>query len=353
MDIQKLMIGNITITSEILKLISEIDEFKGRWTVIENLAPERLSALKKVASIESIGSSTRIEGAQLSDSEVEALLSKLEIKSFATRDEQEVAGYADAMNMVFDSFESISISENHLKQIHGTLLKYSTKDEEHRGKYKTVPNHVEAFNPDGSSAGIVFQTASPFDTPSLMNEVVTWYNQSVAEESQHPLIIIGIFIVVFLAIHPFKDGNGRLSRIITTLLLLRAKYDYVPYSSLESVIEKSKENYYIALRRTQQKIYTDKQEWEHWLVYFLRTMIAHKSNLSSKLENEKNLQASLPALSRQIIEMARSREEITVKDIEEKTKANRSTIKTHLKNLTAANYLELLGKGRGARYKLK
>src|SRR5271167_824393 len=128
--------GSLKITLEILGLISEIDEFKGAWRALGTLAPDRLSALRRVATIESIGSSTRIEGSKLSDREVERLLSDLEIKPFATRDEQEVAGYAETMELVFRSWEEITLTENHVKQLHRDLLKYSEKDAHHRGEYK-------------------------------------------------------------------------------------------------------------------------------------------------------------------------------------------------------------------------
>ena len=295
---------------------SEIDEFKGRWTVIETLAPERLTSLRRIATIESVGASTRIEGARLSDAEVEKLLSGLRSESFASRDEQEVAGYADAMDMIFDGFQSITITENHIKQLHGVLLKYSSKDEEHRGQYKKVPNDVQAFGPDGKSLGVVFETATPFETPGWMTELVDWFNRSIEEETQHPLILIGIFIVVFLAIHPFKDGNGRLSRVLTTLLLLRAGYGYVPYSSMESIVERNKDTYYLALRRTQQAIRKKEQNWEPWLAFFLRTMAKQKDNLAEKVKEEQTLRAALPALSRQILELMKTRGEITVKEIE-------------------------------------
>jgi Fic family protein len=346
-------IKNITITPEILRLVSEIDEFKGRWQVIATLAPEKLTSLRRIATIESAGSSTRIEGAKLSDAEVEKLLSGLQSQSFASRDEQEVAGYADAMDMIFDSYESISSTENHIKQLHGVLLKYSAKDQDHRGEYKKVPNHVEAFDPDGKSLGVVFETATPFETPGWMREIVDWLNRSVEEENQHPLILIGIFIVVLLAIHPFKDGNGRLSRVLTTLLLLRAGYGYVPYSSMESVIERNKDSYYQALRRTQQTIRKEEQNWEPWLVFFLKTMAKQKDNLAAKVKEEQALRASLPALSRQILELVKARGEITVKEIEDFTGANRNTIKVHLKKLAEQHYLAQVGKGRGARYMIR
>jgi Fic family protein len=346
-------IKNITITPEILKLIAEIDEFKGRWKVMETLAPEKLTSLKRVATIESVGSSTRIEGAKLGDREVEKLLSGVKIKAFASRDEQEVAGYADAMGMILESFDSITPTENHIKQLHGVLLKYSGKDQDHRGHYKKVTNHVEAFGSGGKSLGIVFETATPFETSGWMKELVGWFNESIQEETHHPLILIGIFIVVLLAIHPFKDGNGRLSRILTTLLLLRAGYGYVPYSSMEGVIEANKESYYLALRRTQQTIRKSKQNWDYWLVFFLKTMAKQKVRLAAKIKEEQALRSLLSALSRQILELARTRGEVTVKEIEETTKANRNTIKVHVRKLAGENYLAQVGKGRGARYTLK
>jgi Fic family protein len=218
---------------------------------------------------------------------------------------------------------------------------------------KKVTNHVEAFGPDGKSLGVVFETATPFETPGWMKEIVDWFNQSVQEESHHPLILVGIFIVVFLAIHPFKDGNGRLSRILTTLLLLRAGYGYVPYSSMEGVIEQNKDSYYLALRRTQQTIRKEEQNWEAWLVFFLKTMVKQKDNLAAKVKQEQALRASLPALSRQILELVKMRGEITVKEIEDSTGANRNTIKVHLKKLAEQHYLVQLGKGRGVRYAAK
>lgn len=244
----------LRITPEILRLIARIDEFKGAWRSLDTLAPERLSALRRVATIESIGSSTRIEGSRLSNREVEQLLGNLEIKAFATRDQQEVAGYAEVMELVFSSWQEIPFSENHLQQLHQILLRYSEKDAWHRGRYKTNSNSVAAFDGKGTQIGIVFQTASPFDTPRLMAELVDWVQQQRRSGQLHPLLIIAISIVVFLEIHPFQDGNGRLSRVITTLLLLQAGYAYVPYSSLESVVEKSKESYDLALRQAQATI---------------------------------------------------------------------------------------------------
>ena len=254
----------IQITPELLVLIAEVDEFKGAWRALGTLAPERLKALRHVATVESIGSSTRIEGSRLTDREVERLLANLEIKQFATRDEQEVAGYADVMETVYRAWQDIPLTENHIKQLHRDLLRYSDKDERHRGDYKTIRNDVGAFDAEGRMIGVIFETTTPFDAPRRMQELVSWLRDARELGRLHPLLITAIFVVVFLEIHPFQDGNGRLSRVLTTLLLLQGGYAYVPYSSLESVIENSKEGYYLALRQTQSTIRTDTPNWQPW-----------------------------------------------------------------------------------------
>ncbi len=343
---------SIQITSQILSLIAEIDEFKGAWRALGQLAPKQLSSLKRVATIESIGSSTRIEGSKLSDQEVEALLSNLEIKKFATRDEQEVAGYAEVMNTVFQHYADITLTENYIKQLHGNLLQYSEKDNRHRGEYKKHTNHVEAFDAEGKSLGIVFETASPFDTPFRMEELVTWANEAIDKKIFHPLLITTVFIVELLAIHPFQDGNGRLSRVLTTYLLLSFGYAYVPYSSLESVVENSKEGYYLALRQTQGTLKVENPNWQPWIVFFLKALKQQKQRLGVKVEREKLLLGQLPELSLKILELAKSRGRVTISDAVVLTNANRNTIKKHLENLVVTKQLVKLGTGKGTWYAL-
>jgi len=335
-----------------LSLVSEIDEFKGAWRALGTLAPERLSALRRVATIESVGSSTRIEGSRLSDREVERLMSNLDIRAFGSRDEQEVAGYADVMETLFASWPDIAMTENHIKQLHRDLLRYSSKDERHRGDYKTTSNSIAAFDAGGNQVGVVFETASPFATPRLMGELVDWFDQARQDEL-HPLIVIGIFIVVFLEIHPFQDGNGRLSRVLTTLLLLRAGYAYVPYSSLESVIEQSKEAYYLALRGTQGTIRTDAPDWTPWLMFFLKALQRQMQRLREKIERERLLLAKLPKLSVRILDHVRDHGRITIGDAVTLTGASRNTLKLHFKALRERGLLVLHGQGRGAWYSLQ
>lgn len=345
-------ISQIVINPEMLNLIAEIDEFKGSWRVLGSLAPERLAILRKVATIESIGSSTRIEGVKLSDRQIETLLSNLAENSFTTRDEQEVAGYADLMEIIFENWKNIPINENYLKQFHSILLQYSDKDSRHRGQYKQVNNHVEAFNQKGEILGIILATAEPFETPFLMEELVFWTRNSLEEKQLHPLLIIGIFIVKFLAIHPFQDGNGRLSRILTTLLLLKSGYTYVPYSSLETIIEANKDNYYLALRRTQKSLQTEQVNWQSWLLFFLRSLKKQKDKLAKKIERELIFQTSLPELSVKILELVKDHGRITTGEIEKYLGESRSTIKARISDLVKQEKLIRHGKGRSTWYSL-
>lgn len=343
----------IIVTQTLLKLIAEIDEFKGTWEALKHLSPERLQKLRKIATIESIGSSTRIEGAKLSDTQVEALLSDLTSTSFNSRDEEEVAGYAEVMDIIFQSYEDITMTENHICQLHQTLLRHSNKDERHRGYYKKLDNRVVALDEDGKEIGIIFETSSPFDTPLEMEKLVHWVNKASTENSLHPLLIIAVFIVIFLAIHPFQDGNGRLSRILTTLMLLRAGYAYVPYGSLESIIEDNKELYYKALRRTQTTLKLKDPDWEPWLGFFLRCLKKQKSNLATKIEKEKTADDThLPTLSIKVLTLLKKHPRLTITEIAKHANANQHTLKVRLRELVSMGRIERHGKARATWYSL-
>ncbi|MBN1760382.1 MAG: Fic family protein [Chitinispirillaceae bacterium] len=339
------------VPATLVNRLTEIEEFKGRWTALNNLAPDRLDQFKRVAAIASIGSSTRIEGVKLSNEEVEALLSNIGSHHFRSRDEEEVAGYAEAMNTVFDHFVDIPVIENHIKQLHRILLRYSTKDERHAGEYKKLSNNVEAFDAAGKSVGIVFETASPFMTPYCMASLTAWYEKQIKERTHHPLLVIGTWIVHFLAIHPFQDGNGRLSRILTTLMLLQQGYAYVPYCSLESIVEENRDRYYLALRRAQESFKTDHGRLNEWLMFFLSTLVQQKKILDAKVADEVSLSmAGLPAESVKILEIVQDRGKTTIANIIHLTGAKRNTAKTRLKDLVARGLLVRHGVGKGSWY---
>ena len=363
---------NYTINSDILNKISQIDEFKGEWKAIKQMEPDVLAHLKKVATIESIGSSNRIEGNKLSDKEIEKLLSNIQITSFKNRDEEEVGGYAEVSNLIFDDYEIIPLNENYIKQLHSILLKYSTKDSRHKGEYKTISNSVSAFDQNGNEIGIVFETATPFDTPRLMSELIQWTNHNLENRIIHPIIVIAIFIVHFLAIHPFQDGNGRLSRLLTNLLLLKCGYNYVMYSSLESIIEENKSSYYLALRKTQTTINADNPNYDNFIIFFINSMEKQKLSLEYKInqlklnintiDNEKQqsnnkLNASitinlneLPETAMNIYKLFENMDRVTIKYLKNNIEATESKIKRALALLQEKNLIKKYGVTNGCWY---
>ena len=342
----------ITINHNILNLISELDEFKGRWQAINTLSFDRLSLLKKSATIESIASSTRIEGVKLTDEQVEKLLLKVSKKSLKNRDAQEVLGYADAMNIVLENFNELKISENYIKQLHLIMLKHSSKDLSHCGEYKKISNNVVAIDANGKEIGIIFKTATPFETPIKMANLLQWVNNAIELKTMHPLIITAVFVVIFLAIHPFCDGNGRLSRIITNLLLLKFGYRYVHYSSLESVIEYNKDLYYKHLRDCQITLDQKNPQFENWILFFLKSLKKQKDNLEQRVKIEKILQENLDDLHLEILKLLKNHQKLAISDICKLIKANRNTLKVKLKNLVEMKKIKTFGKGRGVVYEI-
>jgi len=346
-----LEIRDIEITPQMLSIISELDAFKASWTGLSLMQPEQLKKLKKISTIESVGSSNRIEGNKLSDKEVEQLMSRIQKKSFKNRDEEEVAGYTELMNLIFDSYEVIPLTENYIKHLHKILLQFCENDASHRGKYKKLSNSVSAFDASGKEIGIVFETASPFETPILMEELVEWIRRNFDDNFYHPLLTIGIFIVHFLAIHPFQDGNGRLSRALTTMLLLKKGYSYVPYSSIESIIETNKDGYYRTLRRTQKTLRTKKALYEPWLNFFLTTLQKQKRHLEEKIKSFKKYDTSLSKLATDILTLLDEHSQLTVAQASEILNIKPDTVKKSIKNLVDKGYLLKMGSTKGAWYK--
>jgi len=308
------------------------------------------SLLRKVSAIESVGSSNRIEGNRLSDAQVEKLLSRIDRASFKSRDEEEVVGYAKLMDTIFDNYSVIPLSENYLKQLHQILLQHVGKDERHRGEYKKHPNSIVAYDASGKEIGVIFETASPFDTPRLMEALVEWTRKNLDDPFLHPLIVIAVFVVRFLAIHPFQDGNGRLSRVLTALLLLKSGYSYIPYSSIESIIESRKEGYYRALRETQKNIWTEKADYEPWLSFFLTILQKQKRHLENKIESMTKDDTKLGKTARAILGLFDDKPEWSVAEIVKALGLNVNTVAKTVKALVEGGYLAKHGSTKGAWY---
>lgn len=326
----------------LMRRISEIDEFKAIWNYINLLKPDNLKQLQKVSTIESIGASNRIEGNTLSNSDIEIVLAHIERQSFKNRDEGEVIGYAELLDTIYNNYSLIPFTENYIKQLHEILLKHVSKDSHHRGEYKKISNTVAVFDFSGNEIGVIFETASPFDTPRFMGELVSWFNQNIEEHLLHPIIVIGVFVVHFLAIHPFQDGNGRLSRALTTMLLLKSGYKYVLYSSLESIIEANKEGYYRALRNTQKNIWREQVDYNLWLEFFITALYKQKLHLEEKIKTlQKNADLSKNALA--VLNLFETHDELTSKEIAEKTNQNIETVRKILQKLVHRGDIDKYG----------
>ncbi len=337
----------------ILKKISFIDTFKGRWNIIENKENRYLKELRKVATIESVGSSTRIEGVKLTDKEIERIIEDVKIDKLKTRDEQEVVGYWEALDLVIDNFENIGITENYIKQFHGILLKYSDKDANHKGRYKQLSNKVVATYPDGTQKTI-FNTTEPLWVDKEMSELISWVNATFEEEEIHPLITIAVFVYEFLSIHPFQDGNGRLSRLLTTLLLLQQNYLFVQYVSFEKVIEDSKKEYYKALMEGQKDRDADKEQLDNWVLYFLDCMTILIQRLENKYEVFKNAGSYLSDRQKIIKELIIRNQPIKISDLMKfLPDVSRNTLKKDLAYLRNENVVEAIGKNKGTLYLMK
>jgi Fic family protein len=340
----------VSVTAEILVKIAGIDELKGRWAGGLQLNPYALGRLKRSVLITSTGSSTRIEGAGLTDEEVEKMMQGLKTRKFIDIDSQEVQGYYELLHNVFESWKVIKFTESTIKHFHNQLLKYVDKDQRHKGDYKKIENKVEMFDKNGKSLGVVFEPTKAFLTPKEMQELVDWTREALEEKKFHPLLIIGNFLVEFLKIHPFQDGNGRLSRILTNLLLLKAGYLFMPYVSHEKLIEDNKSNYYLALRKTQNSFGKRKENIFPWLDYFLEILL-RQSETAIKLLEMEDAEKLFSPKQLEVWRYLQEVPEATPLEICKNTKITKPTVIQALNRLIQLKKVERMGMGRGTRYR--
>ena len=345
--------------ANILTLIASIDELKGRWSAGANLHPQILGKLKQSVLITSTGASTRIEGAKLNDSDVEDLMRGISMQKFKDRDIQEVKGYFELLKNVFDSWQTIKLNEGTIKHFHQEILKYVEKDTFHRGQYKVTENKVQMVDTKGNIVGTIFNTTPVHLTPIEMQELVEWTTKATKEKKYHPLLIISNFVVEFLKIHPFSDGNGRISRILTNLLMLQAGYLYIPYISHEKLVEEKKQEYYLALRKTQvtlrkssgQTFKSEKANIIPWLTFFLN-IIFDQSKQAVNLLTADNVENTLSEKQLAVLEYMQQVKESTPGNIAKNTKVARPTVNQVLDKLLRLKKIERIGMGRSTRYRV-
>lgn len=336
---------------EILSKIAKIDEIKGRWTEGVNLSPQLLGRLKKSVLITSAGSSTRIEGAKLSDQDVENHIKGLNISKFSDRDKQEVQAYYELLENIFNAWATISFNESAIKHLHLEMLKYVQKDAGHRGEYKKTENDVGMFDAEGKKIGVIFPTTPAYLAPKQIQELIAWTNEAMAQKIYHPLLVIGNFIVEFLKIHPFQDGNGRLSRILTNLLLLKSGYGFAPYVSHEKLIEDNKTEYYLSLRKSQKTFDGKNDEAAAWLQYFL-LILQTQAQMAIELLSTEKIETILSPKQLEVWNYLLTIKQATAGEIAKKTGVIRPTINQALSRLLAMKKIQKIGLGRTTRYKV-
>jgi len=336
--------------TEIWVMITKIEELKGQWITGARLSPQVLGRLKRSVLVTSTGASTRIEGAKLSDEDIEKLMRGISIQKFADRDKQEVKGYYELLQNIFDSWKHIRFSESTIKHFHKELLKHVHKDRLHLGEYKKTENKVQMIDAEGKSIGILFDTTPAYLTPKEMQELVEATQNALKESKFPPLLIAGNFLVEFLKIHPFQDGNGRISRILTNLLLLHAGYQYMPYVSHEKLVEDNKADYYMALRKSQKTFGTPNPNIVPWLDFFL-SVVYKQSKLAVELLSKENIEKLLSPKQIAVWEYLQTVDEASPKDISQNAKVALPTVAQALGKLIQLKKVERIGLGRSTRYR--
>jgi Fic family protein len=280
-------------------------------------------------------------------------LKSVKITRLTTRDEQEVIGYYEVLQVILGNYQDIELTERYIDQLHSMLLKHSSKDQSHKGKYKTLSNQVVANYPDGSKRTI-FKTTEPHLTATETLEAIKWTNERFDKQDMHPVVAIAVFVYEFLSIHPYQDGNGRLSRLLTTLLMLQQDYRFIQYVSFESIIETKKDEYYRALMEGQKNRGKDNELIDRWVLFFLDCMVVLIQRLEAKYETYNKLKKELNVRQQKILQYIKKKKTVQISDIDSAFKDYaRNTLKKDLIYLVNEGLLLKTGEKRGVRYHIK
>lgn len=337
---------NLDLSFELINKLSAIDRFSGEWSNIERREGiHTLKQLKSIATVQSVGASTRIEGSKLTNDEIQVLLfENLKIDKLEERDQQEVVGYFQALDTISESFTDIRVTEGDVKNLHKILMKHSEKDEWHRGEYKQHPNSVEAHYPDGRTVTIFNTTMPGQDTEDAMRALFEWYQN---DKSTPAIIKVAVFVYEFLSIHPFQDGNGRLSRLLGTLLLLKQDYPWILFVSFEHEIENRKTDYYKVLMDCQQN--RPGENVDTWLDFFLSCLSSIQDKLTQKLQTQQSQNALNPR-EKKIVQFIEAYPGVKSGEIASKLNIPLPSVKRILSEMIAERIISKNGTGTGTNY---
>jgi Fic family protein len=336
---------SIPLTQEILSKISRLDHFRGEWSSGKALSQKRLDSLSEAARIQAIASSCRLTGIHVTDHDVAGIIRNNDV---AQPEAPAVLGYSAAMDFSLPESGTL-LKTTDLRRLNGVML---GKPEEKDGSdWRQEPLHREAFDSNGQILGWVFPTLPPHMVEEKTEDLVTWLELELLQGEHHPTLVIATFILAFLAVSPFERGNGRTARLLIGLLLRRAGYSYLPYASIESLIESRREGYLETLMASRARLWSDDADLEPWVSFFLEILDGHREGLEARLALERRSMQFSP-LQREIMETVRVHGSVDAALLLEATGANRNTLKDNLRRMVDRGLLEKTGQRRGTRYRL-
>lgn len=332
--------------AEILNYISQISEYKGRQELYLSQKPTVLDNLVELAIIQSTQSSNEIEGIRTTDSRIKDLVKKKVAPK--NRDEEEILGYKEVLSTIHESFEYIPINSKIILQLHRDLYKFSNKSI--GGKYKNSQNYISETKKDGETI-VRFKPLDPFETPQAIEKICQEYNREIDKGEVSPLILIPIFIHDFLCIHPFNDGNGRMSRLLTTLLLYKLGYVVGRYISIEEKIEKTKTNYYLALEKSGVNWHENSEDPTYFIKYILAIILAAYRDFEDRVNI---FDTKLSALDQVLNAIDKKIGKFTKSEIMELApEISKSSVEKSLKELLEKDIIERHGIGKATYYTKK
>ena len=333
---------SIVFSAAQMATLQKLGEHKGKQDLFTEQTPEVLESMKQVALIESSESSNRLEGISAPRERIKAMV--LRDATPHDRSEQEIAGYRDALAMIHESAEHMAFTENIILQLHTIIYRYHASE---GGKWKATNNEIVEKNPDGSIGRVRFVPVSAVETPASMAALSEGYRKAV--EQYEPLIVIPLAVLDFLCIHPFRDGNGRMARLITLLLLYHFGYRVGRYISLERIFEESKETYYETLETSSQNWHEGKHDVMPWLNYFWGTLLRAYDEFADRVGSIQTGRGSKTELVRQAV--MRRIKPFSISDIEgDCPGVSRDMVRLVLRQMRDEGLIGSTGKGRGAKW---
>jgi Fic family protein len=337
-------LNKLNFSAEQASTLKKIGEYRGKQELFSRQTPEILNTLHQVAIIESSESSNRLEGITAPHDRIEALV--LQSTDPKNRSEREIAGYRDALSLIHESAQHMEFTINVILQCHSMVYSYMPED---GGHWKVVDNEIVEKNPDGSIRRIRFKPVSAVETQTAMDGLVEHYREAINRHNKEPLVVIPLSVLDFLCVHPFRDGNGRVARLLTLLLLYHFDYQVGRYVSLERIFEESKETYYETLERSSQGWHQAKHDAYPWMNYFWGVLVRAYREFEERVGKIRTSKGSKTALIRMAVD--RRIAPFAISDIESDCPGvSRDMIRIVLRQLRDEGVIVLRGKGRGAKW---